>query len=138
MSRLIRSHPVVLPGTSAIDQDERSTSEQRGALTVLQYITDFKHDCMRYARYNEGQLHIGEHVKNPEGKDTYSMIEKAFADTKKQWQKSPDENVVTAYNLISDHLSKIEKRLKSRHSFKRRWEIPVVFPNAQQTETESS
>ena len=131
MERLIRSFPVVLDGTSAIVQEERSTSEQRGQLGILAHITNFKHDCMKLARYNEGQLHIGEHVKNPEKHYIYKMIENAFDLCKKKWTAEKPAEL----NQISDHLKKIEKRLKSRHSFKRRWEIPVVFPDAQTSTT---
>ena len=123
MDRLIRMDVVDIAG--------RSTSNRRGELTILGHINSFRNDCMKLARYNEGQLHIGEHVKNPEEFYIYKMVENAFALCVKKWKaEKPAE-----YNQISDRIASIEKRLKSRHSFKRRWEIPTVFPNAERTET---
>ena len=119
MDRLIRMDVVDIAG--------RSTSNRRGELTILAHINSFRNDCMKLARYNEGQLHIGEHVKNPEDHYIYKMVEKAYALAVKKWKaEKPAE-----YNQISDRIAPIEKRLKSRHSFKRRWEIPTVFPNAE-------
>ena len=119
MDRLIRMDVVDIAG--------RSTSNRRGELTILGHINNFRNDCMKLARYNEGQLHIGEHVKNPEEHYIYKMVEKAFALCVKKWKaEKPAE-----YNQISDRIAPIEKRLKSRHNFKRRWEIPTVFPNAE-------
>lgn len=126
MDRLIRMDVVDIAG--------RSTANRRGELTILAHINDFRNDCMKMARWSEGQLHIGEHVKNPEEHYIYKMVEKAFALAKKKWKAEKSAEL----NQISDRIAGIEKRLKSRHTFKRRWEIPQVFPNAQQqTQTES-
>ena len=127
MDRLIRMDVIDIAG--------RSTSNRRGELTILAHINSFRNDCMKMARYNEGQLHIGQHVKNPEEHYIYKMVEKAFALAKKKWKAEKPAEL----NQISDRIAGIEKRLKSRHTFKRRWEIPTVFPNAErQTPTESS
>lgn len=110
----------------------KPSNQQLGALTILEHINSFKHDCMKMARYLEGQLHIGQHVKEPEKYYIYKMVENAFALAKKKWKVEKSAEL----NQISDHIAPIERRLTSRHSFKRRWEIPTVFPDAQ-TETES-
>ena len=123
MNRLIRMDVVDIAG--------RSTSNRRGELTILGHINSFRNDCMKMARYLEGQLYVGEHVKNPEDHYIYKMIEKAYALTVKKWKAEKSAE----YNQISDRIAPIEKRLKSRHSFKRRWEIPTIFPNAERTET---
>ena len=126
MDRLIRMDVVDIAG--------RSTSNRRGELTILAHINDFRNDCMKMARWSEGQLHIGEHVKDPEEHYIYKMVEKAFALAKKKWKAEKSAEL----NQISDRIAGIEKRLKSRHSFKRRWEIPQVFPNAQQQQQTES
>ena len=118
MDRLIRMDVIDIAG--------RSTSNRRGELTILAHINSFRNDCMKLARYNEGQLHIGQHVKDPEEHHIYQMVENAYDLCVKKWKAEKSAE----YNQISDRLKPIEKRLKSRHSFKRRWEIPRVFPNA--------
>ena len=125
MDRIVRMDVIDIAG--------RSTSNRRGELTILEHITDFRDDCMKLARWNEGQLHIGEHVKNPEEHYIYKMVEKAYDLAIKKWTAEKPREL----NQISNHLKPIGKRLKSRHSFKRRWEIPTVFPNAERTETQT-
>lgn len=108
----------------------RPSNQQLGALTVWEHITDFRHDCMRMARWHEGELDIGAHIKDPDNHDIYDMLQKAFATAEKKWQIEKS----AALNQISDHIAPIKKRLASRHSFKHRWERPTVFPNAQQSD----
>ena len=110
-----------------------STSEQRGAATILEHIENFRNDCKKIVRYNEIQLHIGAHIREPEEHYIYKMVERAYMDTKKFWQKDPKKKVI--FNQIGDHLTAIETRLTSRATFKNRWET-VVF-QTQQSDTES-
>ena len=125
MDRLIRMDVIDIAG--------RSTSNRRGELTILAHINSFRNDCMKMARYLEGQLHIGQHVKEPEKHYIYKMVENAFALAEKKWKAEKSAEL----NQISDRIAGIKKRLSSRHTFKRRWEIPTVFPNAARTETET-
>lgn len=104
----------------------REKNQQLGAAAVMEHIRNFKHDCMRMARWHEGELDIGVHVKDKEEHYIYNMLEKAFATAEKKWKiEKPAE-----FNQISDHIAQIKKRLASRHSFKHRWERPAVFPDA--------
>ena len=108
---------------------DRPSNQELGALTVWEHITDFRHDCMRMARYLEGQLTIGDHVKDPENHDIYDMLQKAFELTEKKWKVEKAQTL----NAIDDHIAPIKKRLSSRHNFEYRWEKPTVFPNASRT-----
>ena len=109
-------------------------NQQLGELTLMEHIRNFKHDCMRMARWHEGELTIGDHVKDPEEHYIYNMLQKAFATAENKWKREKSAE----FNQISDHLTPIKKRLASRHSFKYRWEKPTIFPNAQQSEQGSN
>ena len=113
---------------------DKPKNQQLGELTVMEHINNFKHDCMRMARWHEGELSIGDHVKEEEEHYVYNMLQKAFATAEKKWKLEKSAE----FNQISDHLAAIKKRLESRHNFKYRWEKPTVFPNAQPDNTEST
>ena len=117
-SRLSRVLTVIVQG--------KPKNQQLGELTVMEHINNFKHDCMRMARWHEGELTIGDHVKEPEEHYIYNMLQKAFSTAEKKWQVEKAAEL----NQISDYVAPIKKRLASRHSFKFRWEKPTVFPNA--------
>ena len=117
-SRLSRVLTVIVQG--------KPKNQQLGELTVMEHINNFKHDCMRMARWHEGELNIGDHVKDLEEHYIYNMLQKAFATAEKKWKIEKSAEL----NQISDHIAPIKKRLASRHSFKFRWERPTVFPNA--------
>lgn len=112
-----------------------SKSNQLGEAAVLEHIENFRDDCKKMTRYREGQLYIGEHVQNPGEHYIYKMVQEAFKLAKKKWSVEKSAEL----NQISDDIAPIEKRLNSRHNFKRRWEIPTVFPDAQtQTSAEEN
>ena len=120
-SRLSRVLTVIIQG--------KPKNQQLGEAAVMEHINNFKHDCMRMARWHEGELDIGVHVKDPEEHYIYNMLQKAFATAEKKWQTEKSAEL----NQISDHIAPIKKRLASRHSFKFRWERPTVFPDAPRT-----
>ena len=107
---------------------DKPKNQQLGEAAVMEHIRNFKHDCMRMARWHEGELTIGDHIKDPEEHYIYNMLQKAFATAEKKWKVEKSAE----FNQINDHLAPIKKRLASRHSFKYRWEKPTVFPDAQQ------
>ena len=104
---------------------EHSTSNQIGEAAILEHIELFRDDCKKLARYNEGQLYVGQHLQEPGKYYIYQMVENAFNDCEKKWKKEKPAE----FNVISDHIASIRKRLNSRHTFKRRWET-IVFPEA--------
>ena len=111
---------------------EHSTANQIGEAAVLEHIELFRDDCKKLARYNEGQFYVGQHIQKPGKHYIYQMVENAFNDCESKWKKEKPK----AFNVISDHIASIRKRLNSRHTFKRRWET-IVFPEAgRETETE--
>lgn len=112
---------------------DHESNQQLGALTLWEHIMAFRHDCMKMARWHEGELDIGAHVRDPDNHDIYDMLEKAFATTEKKW-KIEKPKVLDA---IDQHLAPIKKRLASRHSFEHRWERPTIFRNAQQQAEDS-
>ena len=104
-----------------------SKSNQLGEATILEHIELFRDDCKKMTRYREGQLYIGQHIQESGDHYIYKMVQEAFKLAKKKWTVEKSAEL----NQISDHIAPIEKRLNSRHNFKRRWEIPVVFPDAE-------
>ena len=112
--------------------NNKPSNQQLGAAAIMEHIRNFKHDCMKLARYFEGELTIGDHVKNRESRYIYQMIQNAFESCEKKWKIEKSAEL----NAISDYIAPIKKRLASRHSFKYRWEKPTIFPNAQNTQSE--
>lgn len=111
---------------------EHSTANQIGEAAILEHIELFRDDCKKMTRYREGELYIGQHIQESNDHYIYKMVQEAFKLAKKQWSIHKSAQL----NVISEHIAPIEKRLNSRHTFKRRWEIPTVFPDSQtQTST---
>ena len=97
---------------------DTGSSRELGDLSTVAHLTDFKHDCMDYARERERTLYLGQHRHYPEDYAIHKMALKAIEEVKKIWNATKENEL----NSIINQVNAVESRLRNRHGYQTRWD----------------
>ena len=99
---------------------------RRAQLNTLRRI---RHDVKTYCTYFTQEMTLGYVQQNPSESHVHSIIKRELARAIKLWKA--DETKAALLSAVNAELTRISKRVDYEHTYKRRWEKTVVFPQAE-------